>query len=188
MTRQLSKALRQTADLIESGAYSYDWTQPHQCNCGLLVRTLANVTSNELQDINLKLTPKQNKALDITMEWSNVAERYCTASGLSEIFIFKKLFEAGMTFKDIHELEFMSNPEILKASKAVEKVDYKNKQNLIAYLWNWANIIDEKLDAQEKQANIEKQGSLLQKYGFTEEDETVQTDHVNRIKELVSSN
>ena len=73
--------------------------------------------------------------------------RYCSASGLSENEVFRRLFSAGLRPDDFSHLEELSHPEILRRMNLHERgrrpVRRSSKADVIQYLRAWALGIEE---------------------------------------------
>jgi hypothetical protein len=150
---ELSKALRKTADLIESNDYGYQWSFFENCNCGCLARTIAD---NYFDDDGRWFRDERQKLgrLPLPMvqreDWTGIAEyAFCNITKLPVDSIFRTLFKIGIRHKDIYELEFLANPEIrtragLPLRDCFSNMDHKSRENVIIYMRAWADMLDEK--------------------------------------------
>lgn len=152
MTR-LIKALRETADNISLNIKDFEWGDPANCNCGMLAQTICKMDAS---GISLSL-----KESNLYSSWEYMANRQqqtvCSTTGLSMNFVFRKLKNAGMKWKDFSELETLSNPDILKRArispeKHINKdPDYspgayyvKPQLTIRYYMRAWADMLEEK--------------------------------------------
>ncbi len=148
--KTLIKTFREVADLVESEAVTYAWDKGSQCNCGIVARHILGYSKDEMSNALISIG-------NGTGMWSDHAEKNCSISNISHNNIFKILLDAGLKFKDFHHLEFLSDPQILKRSNIVPYGSktkdngsfdghYKQKENFIAYIRAWADMLQEEED------------------------------------------
>lgn len=133
------EALKKTIYNLESGEYDYEWGEPNSCNCGILCHSITG------GDVEIKVAALFTEAAK------------CMKTGIAVPAIFKILMNTGFTYKDIHELEFLSNSKIAK--RAGIEIDtrpssfgwctkrvgrgFSNKETVIDYLKAWVSILEE---------------------------------------------
>jgi len=159
MNTKLITAIRQAADALENGTFNYQWSKPHQCNCGVVASALLGKTPKQLN----KMIPKGD-----SRSWKNMVEEFCPVSGTPRRVIFQKLMDCGMTTKDMVELEALSNPKVLAkcnfgkevythttgwlwwkkthVHEVVNKAQFDHKAHVVIYLRAWANLLSEQED------------------------------------------
>lgn len=155
MRTKLITALRATANALEQETFDYKWAEPSRCNCGALFCALTGKSAVLLNVPN----PKDGKYAD----WKKRVGQFCPITGIPEHELFKELFGYGLTQVDIINLEYLADPSVLarinlpiRVSKKkwwqrqtvqtnyTEKVDYTNKEHVIAYMRAWADLLTEK--------------------------------------------
>lgn len=134
----LISKLREAATQIESGA-AYSWGHVGKCNCGHLLQAITPLSSGEIYK------QVHHQKLD---EWSEFANDYCPASGAPMDLLMDKLLEAGMELSDIHQLEYLSNKEVLKALPGGFRYLQKgNRSDAALYMKTWADVLETKLSS-----------------------------------------
>ena len=142
--RPLSLAvhLRHVASLLTSQSVVYAWNFPHQCNCGLLARSILGITASELSDRLKKLEdniPPRKDGLRAT--WKQQSKAYCPISPeIPATDIFATLRAAGLNQTDFDHVEMLSHPE-LKADWKAPKW-HTERLNVIHYFNTWAAKIE----------------------------------------------
>lgn len=71
-----------------------------------------------------------------------MAGYHCPITGIPTHALFKELFSYGLTQVEIKDLEYLSNEKVL-AKLGVEKLRHNNQEDLIKYLYAWANLLVE---------------------------------------------
>jgi hypothetical protein len=124
------EALEQTIYNVENNILSYRWYDCGQCNCGVVASTILNRESGAFS-----------------------CHGVCITTGEDMPKVFQALKDAGFTHKDLIELEFLGNKEILdnigkkgffcsEGYWIMDGVnDYTNKENLIIYLKEWVRLL-----------------------------------------------
>jgi hypothetical protein len=132
MKTKLITALRTAAKALEDNTFAYDWTFPQSCNCGVVVGSLLGKSITELKD-DLELRhyslPKKDGKCNPT--WHRFVQHFCPVTGIPKDEILKELFNAGMTAKDISELEYLSNPEVRKRMKPRFTTEYEYSYEIV---------------------------------------------------------
>ena len=132
-TEYLIEKLREAASNIESGE-RYNWGNPARCNCGHLAQCMTTFSSEEIF---------QNARMQQLDEWTEFANDYCPASGAPMDSIMDLMFDAGLELKDIHQLEYLSNPEVLHAIPGgPRRLEKGNKQHVALYMRTWASLME----------------------------------------------
>lgn len=130
-TRELIDAFRVTADRLESGEYKFQWSDSDRCWCGLVARTLLNVSE-------IELTILRRATSDTYGVWSNWINncKKCETTGLPLNTVLLALHEVGLTsFDDFIELEYIG---------VYDKEDEDNELG-IEWLRNKANELESQL-------------------------------------------
>lgn len=115
MKTKLITALRTAAKALEDGTFAYDWNKMESCNCGIIACTLMH---KSIKQVSREILAERVKTFDHSAiksnfgpSWREAVQAHCPVTGLSESSILRTLQEAGMSPKDICELEDLSNPE-----------------------------------------------------------------------------
>jgi hypothetical protein len=155
----LATHLDRCADFIERESGNYDWTRPSQCNCGMLARSITDLTrpqlSRAINDLSKHLPQRE-------ATWVNMAELVCPMTGRPEHEIFAKLHDAGFRYEDYRGLEYLSHPEVVARCgwvtkrtegslwwKRTVKEPFKGvvpqtvAANVVQYCRTWAKMIRE---------------------------------------------
>lgn len=111
MKTKLITALRQAAKAIENGTFDYNWKYRGQCNCGAVASCLTGMCSD---DIEISL-PRD------LAQWKNIVGRLCPVTGMPNNKILIAMMQAGMTTKDIVDLEWLRNKSVLAAMPRFEE-------------------------------------------------------------------
>ncbi len=149
MKTKLIEALRVVADGIQSEKLPYDWRYKSTCNCGLVACALLDVSPNQLNSRITKAFGNESGS------WSDEVGNRCTVTGRPIAQIFKDLESAGLSPRDIQELEYLNNEQVVSAMKAAHPMKrhwfklvggitiYKdNPESVIEYMRTWANILE----------------------------------------------
>lgn len=137
------QALEKTIYNLENDVYVYDWSDTNHCNCGVLARTLLN--GKFPRDAGF------GKGPDNSYPGTFSGRAVCITTGIDLPEVFGALKEAGFTYRELGELEFLGNIPI--AEKAgLRAFHYKDdwnaahsqfqvKKNVIKYLKAWVEIL-----------------------------------------------
>lgn len=132
---KLIEYLKTTSERLKNGA-AYSWGNLGKCNCGHLIQTITEKNPDEIHRI----------ALHPTGEWTELANDYCPNSGLEMNSLIESLLQAGLDRDDIKYLEHLDDPKILKRlSKENHFLNRNQKEHVILYLNEWANLLEEEL-------------------------------------------
>jgi hypothetical protein len=126
---KLIEALRKTADRIASGTSDYSWVDSRQCNCGQLLQTITGESAKQL--LNRQMSGEVE-----FINWSNI---------FGHVYLSKwadRLVESGMTYSDIHDLEYLVNPLVRNRVGPVW-LDRSNQSHVVIYMNTWATMLEE---------------------------------------------
>lgn len=131
-TTNLSGALRETAQRLESGA-RYEWGHMGRCNCGHLVQTITQMSDYEIV-----------KSIDFAYdEWTEHAKDYCDGTGHKVDDLFDTLKRFGMSHKDVMHLEYLSDKRVLERLDGGLRYLEKNKiEDVTLYMNTWADLLE----------------------------------------------
>jgi len=129
----LIKTLRETAQRLRNGAH-YEWGHMGRCNCGHLVQTVTNMSDREIvRSIDFELD-----------EWTEHAKLYCDGTGHKVDDLFHTLEKIGFNYRDVINLEYLSDPEVLKALPTGRRYLRRNNvDDVIIYLETLADLLDD---------------------------------------------
>ena len=169
MTRpsaRLIVALRQTAVRLRRRDVTYRWASFAHCNCGHLAQTITGVEPAEIQrramrregdwgsqarDFERRL-PRfdfgDRPALD-EGAWEPEDVGACLATGAPLDEILDQMVELGVSPADVGHLERLSNPEVRRRlGNNTEYFAHHQRENVVAYLEAWAEVLEERLPAE----------------------------------------
>ena len=133
----LVSALRETAERLRAGAV-YAWGNHGACNCGNLLQV---ITPLSRQDI-------LSYAHTGIGEWTELAEEYCGTANAPVDLLISKLQEAGLTTSDIHDIEYLSNKDVLNRLPGGFRWLKKNlREDVIVYFETYAGMLEEQMIA-----------------------------------------
>ena len=128
----LVRALLETAERLDRGAH-YRWTHMGACNCGHLAQTLTALTPEELHE----------RALERAGDWAEQALEFCPTSRLPIDDVIHAMLNAGLSRRDIRDLERLSGQAILQTLPASERVmDRRCRAHVVRYLRAWAKLLE----------------------------------------------
>jgi hypothetical protein len=134
----LVQILRETADRIEAGA-DYQWSHFGKCNCGHLAQTATRLSPVQIHQ----------SAFRKFAEWSEISEDFCPQTGVLIDRVVDALFELGLSPTDLRHLEDLSDPKVLaNLPGGFRYLERNRRQDAIAYIRSWANLIEGGLPAQ----------------------------------------
>ncbi|MEM7791486.1 MAG: hypothetical protein AAF546_08810 [Verrucomicrobiota bacterium] len=141
----LIEKLREAATNIESGA-AYSWGHISRCNCGHLAQCITPLSSAEIYE------SARQQPID---EWTEFANDYCPASGAPMDDIMDAMFDVGLELKDIHQLEYLSNTDVLHALPGGFRYLSKgNKRDAALYMRTWAGLMEVEVKAKQTSQNF----------------------------------
>lgn len=134
-TVELIEALRQTAVRLKTGSY-YAWGHHGACNCGNLVQVITNFSKEEI----LRYSHTG------TGEWTELAREFCPVTNAPLTLVITRLEQIGLTPTDIHNIEYLSDKEVLRNLPGGFRWLKRNKkEDAIAYFEAFANLLEDKL-------------------------------------------
>jgi hypothetical protein len=134
-TIELINALRETAARLRNGAH-YAWGHHGACNCGNLMQVVTQFTEGEIL----------RYAQSSTGEWSEMTVEFCPVTNAPLTLVITRLEEIGLTPTDIHDIEYLSNKEVLKQLPGGFRWLKRNKrEDAIDYFETFANMLEEKM-------------------------------------------
>jgi hypothetical protein len=146
-SRALIVALRATALRLRSGA-TFQWAHMGHCNCGHLAQSLTSLSPAEIH----------RRALERAGDWTTQALEvgdldHCPATGLPIDAIFRTMLEAGLTTRDIADLESLSSRAVLAALPPESReLDKRDRDHAVVYLTAWADLLEAQLALLEHEA------------------------------------
>jgi hypothetical protein len=144
-SRSLIQALRATVVRLQAGA-TFQWAHMGHCNCGHLAQSLTSLEPAEIH----------RRALQRSGDWTTQALEigdleHCPATGLPIDEIFRTMLEAGLTTRDIADLESLSSRVVLAAlPPEARELDKRNRDHAVLYLRTWAQVLEEQLALSER--------------------------------------
>lgn len=124
--------LRNTATRL-AGNLHYAWGHMGSCNCGHLVQEVTELSKAEIHAY----------AMQRYGDWSTQVREYCPSSGLPIDWIIEQLLAAGFTTRELHELEYLENDQVLKFLPGGKRWLARNKrEDVVAYLQAWADKLE----------------------------------------------
>lgn len=174
---RLIVALRETARSLEREATVYRWSRFAHCNCGHLAQTITGLEPSTIEraakqhpgdwgeQARTLCGPRLPPGLDRggpTVEGALEPEEIdvCNVTGQTMPEILATLFAWGLEPVDIEALERLSDSAV-RRRVGTNTVDFPHgeRRNVIAYLQAWAELLEEKLPASEREG--EPSGSYL---------------------------
>lgn len=163
MKEKLLASLEMVLKNLKEQKIGYDWSGHGTCNLGLVASCLLGKSPHELQNDFDILSHGMGRD---SADWKEAVSYYCPLTGLSSTMIFRRLQIAGLNREDMINLEYLSDPLVLKRilectpfwkkwfillggpSPFINKHYYKEEENLIVYLEAWIELIKEENFAQ----------------------------------------
>ena len=129
----LIDSLIKTTQRLKEGA-CYEWGHMGRCNCGHLIQTVTDMSDYEIvRSIDFELD-----------EWTEHAKLYCEGSGHKVDDIFRSLENIGFDHKDVVNLEYLSDPDVVKALPVDRKYLRRNNlEDVILYMETLADVLEE---------------------------------------------
>lgn len=137
---ELIDALRRTARKLKDGA-PYQWGHMGGCNCGNLAQELTKLSKNDIH----------RYAMQRYGDWNEQVEDFCPTSSMPIDLVISEMIGAGLALEDLKHLEKLSDREVLLRIP-LEKRHLKHnvREDVITYLLEWADLLEEKLLAKIK--------------------------------------
>jgi len=130
MKTKLINAIRETIIDLETGRKHYEYTDCHNCNCGILAQNICHISAWALE-----------KAFEPCSEIWEGAVR-CSSTGEPLQKILKQMYSVGLTKKNIQNLEMLSDKKICKEAGIKVGQRYDDKKYLLMYLSAWLRILE----------------------------------------------
>lgn len=162
---KLITALRTAATALSDGTFYYDWASHESCNCGVVACALLGTSAKDLEArLDAVASKRRNRS------WTDLVGQHCPVVGMPTEDVFRQLFEAGLTAKDICNLEYLDDPKVLErltetrpaathvrsswfglrkqvvtvpASESKLEVEYDDEDHVVLYLRAWADLLAE---------------------------------------------
>ena len=132
---ELIAALQETAKRLRNGA-NYSWGHHGACNCGNLLQVVTPLTEGEIL----------RYAHSGVGEWTELAEEYCSVTNAPVDLVLSKLMQVGLTPVDIHNIEYLTDREVLDNLPGGFRWLKKNvREDVILYFESFADLLEEKL-------------------------------------------
>lgn len=128
-------ALRKAAGNLRNGA-AYSWGHHGSCNCGNLLQVVTHLSKEEIL----------RYAHTGVGEWTELADDYCGVTDVPAYLMISKLEALGLTPVDIHQLEYLSNKEVLQKLPGGFRWLRKNvREDVILYFETFADVLEERI-------------------------------------------
>lgn len=137
--QELAAALREAARRIEAREVRYSWGALHSCNCGVLAQVIVGCDEAEL---GLQLYGPEHAQVGFFYGCWDSVDRKCTCplTGLPMGTVLRALGDAGMTAKDLADLEDLKGEQVI--ASLGECVDREDPSDVIRYMRAWADLLD----------------------------------------------
>jgi hypothetical protein len=158
MKNKLITALRLAAKSLEDGTFDYDWNHLESCNCGVLLCAMKGLSRDELSTKVGEMTA----GIVGGPNWQRVVGTLCPITGIPTNELLRELLEAGLSAKDIVDLENLSNQGVLKrcdfgtkktctdrllrpplVKETPIEADCENSAHAAIYMRAWADLLVE---------------------------------------------
>jgi hypothetical protein len=145
-SRRLVDALRRTVSRLEGGA-TFQWAHMGHCNCGHLAQSLTNLSPDEIH----------RRAIERAGDWTTQAleigdQETCPTTGLPMDEVFRTMLGAGLTPRDLADLESLASPIVLATLPiGARQLDKRRRQDVIRYLAAWADLLEAQLALAERE-------------------------------------
>ncbi len=134
-SKPLIDALKETAARLENGA-DYAWGNHGTCNCGNLLQVTTSLNKQEIVRI----------AQTGAGEWTEIAGEYCSKTNLPLDHLVGELIALGLTPTDIHNIEYLSDKEVLRDLPGGFRWLQRNlREDVVVYLRTFAVQLESKL-------------------------------------------
>ncbi|MGA0555314.1 hypothetical protein ACO2Q8_01585 [Larkinella sp. VNQ87] len=146
----LIDAMRRTARKLQEGA-PYQWGHMGGCNCGNLAQELTKLTKDQIHAY----------AMQRYGDWNEQVADYCPTSFMPIDLVISEMVQAGLSLEDLKNLEKLSDRRVL-ARFPLEKrfLRHNQRDDVVAYLTEWAALLEEELLAQIKLPELETEAVL----------------------------
>lgn len=166
MKTELIEVIKKTIHVLENDLVYYDWMRSTSCNCGILAQQIGINPDHILSQIS---TVDDHSLPGGPWTRCSRLQSKCEATGKPLQEVFKKLFDLGLSFKDIGNLENLSDENILKKMGGTHKVYHGRnsrrgeKTEVIKYLKAWTELLEEENAPNEKpvRREIKVEGEII---------------------------
>lgn len=132
---EIIEALRKTAKKLNSGS-PYMWGHMGSCNCGNLAQEITKRSKAEIHAY----------AMQGHGDWNEQLNDYCGTTAMPINLVIHEMLSAGFALEDLQNLEKLSDKQILMRLPAENRYLRHNvKADVIVYLLEWANMLEEQL-------------------------------------------
>ncbi|SMG29500.1 hypothetical protein SAMN05661096_01854 [Marivirga sericea] len=151
---KLIKAIKTAARKIQEGTH-YQWGHMGGCNCGHLAQELTPYSKREIHEYAMRKSG----------DWTDQVEDYCSTSAMPMDEIISSMMDSGLERKDMMELERLRNQEVRRCmGKAGMTLSHNSKEDVVDYMFAWAELLEEKLLADIKlPENMELEAEIVLK-------------------------
>ncbi len=125
----LINSLSKTINLLKN-TKDYQWGHNGSCNCGHVAQALTGLSKKEIHEY----------AMEKEGDWREKANLFCETSGKKIDSIIKVMLSNGFSLEDIGDIEYLSNPKVLKR---IEKRELNRNEllDVLLYLETWKVIL-----------------------------------------------
>ncbi len=134
-TPELISALQRTISRLTDGA-PYEWGHMGSCNCGNLAQEITKLSKKEIHEY----------AMRGRGDWNDQIMDFCPTSGMPMDLLISQLIDAGLTRRDLMNLEKLSDPEIISNLPQDKKhLKHNERNDVILYLKTWLKMLENEL-------------------------------------------
>src|SRR5688572_4149888 len=161
---RLTVLLRQTAARLTDASDTYRWSSFAHCNCGHVAQSLTQLSPEEIQERAMRregdwgtqahefLFPRPDYGSRPALDegaWEPENVGACRATGERLDSVLDAMLELGLDPQDIAHLERLSDPQVRRQlGKSTEHFAHHVRENVIAYLGAWADLLEARLEAE----------------------------------------
>ncbi len=146
--RRLISALKRVAARLSEGE-RFEWGHMGRCNCGYLAQELTSLSPADIHREALERARYVG-----VCDWTEHVIEHCPRTGFTFEHIVDEMLSAGMSRKDIAQLESLSDPEVLAALPDGQRYLERNRrEDAILYLATWADLLDRQLSTPHSSAS-----------------------------------
>lgn len=160
-------ALRETAARLQREDVTYRWASFAHCNCGHLAQTITGLAPAEIQKRAMRREGDWGRqARDLGQRfpqfdfgdrpaldegaWEPEDLGACQVTGAPLDEVLGQMYQLGLSPDDVGHLERLSDPEVRRRlGNSTQDFPHHRKENVVAYLHAWADLLEERLDTAE---------------------------------------
>lgn len=132
---ELIRHIRNAAKKLNSDS-KYEWGHMGSCNCGFLAQEISRLSKAEIHE----------RAMQKYGDWNEQVEDYCPTSGFPMDDLISEMLNAGLDRDDLKNIETLSDHEVLqKLPSHSRNLRHNLRDDVVLYMNNWADILEEKL-------------------------------------------